>query len=218
MVLPDELTSWWPGVMERDPRTLRQLQNEQLAHRLLHEQWASRFRFTYHAGIVLMLAGLAVVLIPPEPKHGDITTIRWLAVGLAAAAAAGELIWIAATRLNRRAAKGLFGQVLVPVARWLVPPYDVRVADARASLDTKRLRVEIMELKLKADVTRNLNAHLARAGRSFEQGRRRDGLWALYLFEILALFQQRFEYSGLSPEAGTKLVEEARRIRRLSGG
>jgi hypothetical protein len=217
MVLPDELTSWWPDVMNQD-RTLRHLQNEQLAHRLLHEQWATRFRVTYHAGIVLMLVGLSVVLIPPEPKIGDVTTVRWVAVGLAAAAAAGELIWIAATRLNRRAAKGPFGQVVVPAARWLVPPYDVRVVDARASLDTKRLRVEIMELKLDAEVTRNLNSHLARAGRSFERRRRRDGWWALYLFEILALFQQRFESSGLAPGKATKLVEEARRIRSSTGG
>jgi nitrate reductase gamma subunit len=218
MVLPDELTSWWPGALEEGHEsTLRQAQNEQLAHRLLHELWARRFRLTYHAGIVLILVGLAVVLIPPEPKRGDVTAIRWLAVCLAAAAAAGELIWIGATSFNRRTAKRRIGRLVVSGARRLVPPYEVRVVDARASLDTRRLRVELMDLRLNPGVRRNLSDFLASAGRDFERGRRRDGWHALRLFEILALFQQRFESSGLSQEKATELIAEARAIRRESG-
>jgi hypothetical protein len=226
MVLPDELTSWWPGVMdERNPRRealLGQLQNEQFAHRLLHTQWADRFRFTYHVGIVLMLAGLAVVLIPPARvtstgagqtsptvAQADVTTIRWLVVGLAAAAAVAELVWIAATWLNKRHARGRLGRVAIAGARRLVPSDDVRLRDARAALATRRLRVAIRELALQPAVRENLDVHLSRAARSFEKGRRDDGRWALHLFEILARFQCRFRSSGLSPEEAAKLVGDA---------
>ena len=225
MVLPDELTSWWPAVNDPENRgrdsLLRQLQDEQFAHRLLQTQWADRFRFTYHMGIVLMLAGLAVVLIPPSAAnpgpgqaaqtvaHADISTIRWLAIVLAGGSAVAELIWIAATSLNKREARGRLGRLVIAGARRLVPFYDARLRDARASLATRRLRQSVGRLDLRKIVEQNLVDHLDEAARSFEKGRRNAGRRALGRFKILATFQGSFKSSGLSSDEATELTREA---------
>lgn len=58
----------------------------------LYSTWAARMRHAYNLGVFFMLAGVAVALIPgghhPAP-------LRIASAGLAAAAAAGELTWIA---------------------------------------------------------------------------------------------------------------------------
>jgi hypothetical protein len=187
-----------------------------LAHRLLHTQWADRFRFTYHVGIVLMLAGLAIVLIPPDTVttgsntvEADISTVRWLAIILAAAAAAGELIWITATWLNKRDGRRRLGRIVVAGARRLVPFYDVRLSDARASLSVLELQMSLMSLGLDEEVRENLDAYLDSAADCFEQGRRNAAERALWRFKILAAFQCCFESSGLSRDAATRLMAEA---------
>jgi hypothetical protein len=225
MVLPDELTSWWPDAMDQanpnSRRLLRQLQNEQFAHRLLHVQWADRFRYTYHAGILLMLAGLAVVLIPPKPTASgsgqsvppaDISTVRWLAIVLAGASALAELLWITATWLNKREPCNRVGRLFVAGARRLVPSYDERLPDARASLAAFRLRGAIRALDLQKDVEDGLDRHLKTAAQSFEKGRRDAGRTALRLFKELADFQSSVASSGLSPEEAANLLEAADEI------
>ena len=218
MVVPDELTSWWPDAKDHPETQLRRRQEEQFAHRLLHTQWATRFRVVYHVGIILMLAGLTVLLIPPEaarPVTGqtvpqaDVSTVRWLAIGLAGASAVGEVIWIAATRLNDLDATGRVGRLVAVIARRLVPSYRARSLDARASMGATRLRTAIRDLKLHKDVTASLDWHLGRAALSFERGRREDGKRALYLFKLLATFQACFNSSGLSSEGATKLIKGA---------
>jgi hypothetical protein len=223
MVLPDELTSWWPDAMDKgNPgrrRLLRQLQNEQFAHRLLHVQWADRFRYTYHAGILLMLAGLAVVLIPPKPTttsgsgqsvgQVDISMVRWLAIILAGASALAEFIWITASWLNKREPCSRVGRLLVDGAGHLVPSYDERLLDARAYLAAMRLREATRALEMQKGVQNNLDGHLKKAAQSFEKGRRDAGRTALRLFKDLANFQGSVASSGLSPEEAAKLLKEA---------
>jgi hypothetical protein len=66
--------------------------------------WGRLARYTYDAGIFLLLLGLAAVLAPPDGKDAA----RWTAAVVAALAALAELFWVAyaqflAPRLSRRA-------------------------------------------------------------------------------------------------------------------
>lgn len=81
-VKPDEIEAWWPGL--DDPKDddvveqWRELRAEQLAHQKMHERWGKRFRLAYHLGVMLLLVGLAVVLIPSnaETASGAATSPR----------------------------------------------------------------------------------------------------------------------------------------------
>jgi hypothetical protein len=57
------------------------------------DRWAGWARRAYHAGIVALLAGLAMLVLPPDGV-GD--PARWVLFGIAIAGVVGEAIWIAA--------------------------------------------------------------------------------------------------------------------------
>lgn len=215
MVLPDELTAWWPGLTDagdaNQVRQARELQAEQLAHRLLHGQWADRFRVTYHVGIVLLLTGLTVVLIPPAAGTAPagtavavvgepISDIRWAAILLGGAAAAGELVWIAATMLNSRSGRGCLGRAVVAAARRLVPSYDVRLRDARAALAARRLMHTIAAAGLDPSVRGKFTRQLAAAAASFERGNRRQGLVEMQTVGNLLRHEAGLAAPGLSDD------------------
>jgi hypothetical protein len=107
LTTPGELEAWYPELARAEPRepgpSLSRpttywwmAREEQAAHANLHRRWSQRFRLAYHSGIVLVLAGLAITLIPP----GYISPIRYCAIGLAALAAIAETSWITATGLS----------------------------------------------------------------------------------------------------------------------
>lgn len=103
MVTPDQIAVWWPGLdvagARADDSQLQGLRQQQHAHRALHRRWAGRFRNAYHLGVVLVLVGLAIVLIPPD----SISPARGLAIAVAVLAAVGEATWVLATiRADRR--------------------------------------------------------------------------------------------------------------------
>jgi hypothetical protein len=70
-VKPDEIGSWWPGLDDPSDDGVieqwRELRAEQLAHQTMHDRWGKRFRDAYHLGVMLLLIGLVVVLIPSTP-------------------------------------------------------------------------------------------------------------------------------------------------------
>jgi nitrate reductase gamma subunit len=189
LALPDEIAAWWPGVeSDQDAGEIeqaRELQADQLAHRLLHERWATRFRVVYHAGILLVLAGLAIVLIPPDPKDAHITTVRWAAVVLAASAAAAELLWIAATALTSRRGRGRASRVVVATARRLVPSYEVRLRDARAALALRRLADTVAAANVKSKLAELLDE----AANGFEDGKVDTARAKLACFKRLLAFE-----------------------------
>ncbi|HZJ06534.1 MAG TPA: hypothetical protein VFD59_13825 [Nocardioidaceae bacterium] len=87
---PDDLRAWWPEHFNADgtPDTwVTRVQADQLRNA---EMWAERARMFYHAGILCLLAGLAVLVIPP----GEVPGARWVLLGVTTSSVAGELYWI----------------------------------------------------------------------------------------------------------------------------
>ena len=88
---PDELLRWWPDHL-RDGRPSEWLITVQRSHLEQSERWAGRTRLAYHLGIILLLAGTTVAVVPP----GQVMFSRWLLVGICALGLAGELLWVVA--------------------------------------------------------------------------------------------------------------------------
>jgi hypothetical protein len=96
-VTPDELLQWLPDDWE-DGRPTPWLLNVQDSHFRQARKWARRSRAGYHAGIILLLAGVAVILIPP----GHIALTRWCVIGLGCAGVLAEAAWIVVATFSAR--------------------------------------------------------------------------------------------------------------------
>jgi hypothetical protein len=173
LVRPDELDAWWPGI--EDPKDegevaqARELRAEQRAHHVLHLLWASRFRRAYHAGILLLLLGLTVVLIPPSAGH--LSPARCVAIAIGIATVSAEAVWIAATSLSAtRAAKRQLHKRLVAAARRLVPPYEEYVRWARGGLAAEQLRLSIGKAVLSEEQSKTLRRLLRETESAFSAG------------------------------------------------
>ena len=95
---PSELEAWWPD-LRTDPHRLEMVRREQWGHSELYLLWVRRFVRTLNVGILFVIAGLAVVLLPPcvvDGKPVDIATTRYVAVGIATAGVLLEALWIVA--------------------------------------------------------------------------------------------------------------------------
>jgi hypothetical protein len=134
---PDEIEQWRGGLDDlSDPKRMsawEEARREQFGYDTLQKRWIGRFRWTYHCGILLVLAALIVLLIP----GGHIAVGRWVAIAIAAAGVVAEVIWIAATELGVR-----WGPADPPnpplhrrVVRIIVPPF---VRGAPEDLDPPR--------------------------------------------------------------------------------
>lgn len=146
---PDEIVTWWPGIDDADdqryaPAWRDDVRSTQFGHALLHERWIGRFRVFYHLGIVLILLALVAIVVPP----GGIAPLRIVAIGVALAAALGEVVWVAATVVEARAAPRdpaaltlprVEGSLLTRVVAWIVlpdrqvVPLDITQRDAPSS-------------------------------------------------------------------------------------
>lgn len=88
-VTPADIETWWP---DHDvPLRREQLLNEQSDHARRYGDWARRFRWAYNLGILLLLAGVAVTLMPPPHHH---VAERWSAVAVVAIGFFAEIAWI----------------------------------------------------------------------------------------------------------------------------
>jgi hypothetical protein len=96
-VTPDELLQWLPDDWE-DGRPTPWLLNLQDSHFRQARKWARRSRAGYHAGIILLLAGVAVILVP----SGHIALTRWYVIGLGCAGVLAEAAWIAVATFSAR--------------------------------------------------------------------------------------------------------------------
>jgi hypothetical protein len=98
-VTPQELDEWSPG------EELARIQAEQRAHFVGFSTWSRRLRFTYRCGIVALLAGVMVMLIPSS----HITLMRGLVIGTAAFGLLLECLWIASGWLLKGSQDCLYG-------------------------------------------------------------------------------------------------------------
>jgi hypothetical protein len=85
-VTPEDVTTWRPQY----PRA-RQVALQRL-HQLAFRIWARRANRSYRAGIMLLLAGVGLALVPP----GSISAARGAAIGVIGIGFVGELLWMAA--------------------------------------------------------------------------------------------------------------------------
>jgi hypothetical protein len=99
---PADLKGWsWEGV---EPARVGDKWIGGWARKHLHEQlvlanwWASLTRWIYHLGILALLSGLALLVLPPNDQA---TLGRWLLFGIASAGALGEAAWICAVKSER---------------------------------------------------------------------------------------------------------------------
>ncbi len=89
---PEEASAWWPDYEESTERR-RMLFEEQHRSYPLFRLWSARARRTYSFGIVVLLLGIMVSLMPTGA--GWQTQVRWGAVIVVGLAALGELLWLA---------------------------------------------------------------------------------------------------------------------------
>lgn len=89
VVMPSELEEWGPN----DPPARR------LAELRLHAHgfniWSRRVNACYRVGLLALLVGVMLMLIPP----GDISASRWIAVAAAALGVLAEVLWMTSSWL-----------------------------------------------------------------------------------------------------------------------
>lgn len=92
-VHPGEVQHWWPNMTPGDRAMWQQ---EVARHHEARALWSSVQRWTYRPGLLALLAGLTVALVPPVPGPGapSISQVRWAAVGVSCCGVLLEAIWI----------------------------------------------------------------------------------------------------------------------------
>lgn len=89
MVTPADLLAWWPNP-DVEPG-MAQLCDWQAQHKKQHDKWAAWFRWSYNIGLMLLLLGVAVCLVPPQVGTNS---PRWVACGIAGGTALAEAAWV----------------------------------------------------------------------------------------------------------------------------
>jgi hypothetical protein len=104
MVTPDDLRQWFPDdFADRGERPTQWLQLMQRFNDERARRWAERTRTWINAGITLLLAGIAVGVVPP----GSISSVRWPVITVAWIGVAVEASWVAAMMLDEQARLGM---------------------------------------------------------------------------------------------------------------
>jgi hypothetical protein len=121
---PSEIEQWWGALDDLEDVYIRsnweQARKEQLGYTKLQLLWIQRFRVAYHAGILLILSALTIVLIP----GGEIGVERWCAIAAGILATTAEATWIAATALAARGTKPKRSLLIIArrLALAIIPP------------------------------------------------------------------------------------------------
>src|ERR1700744_2701635 len=103
MATPDDLRQWFPDdFTEHGERPTQWLLNVQELYSLSARKWADRTRIWINAGISLLLAGIAVGVVP----SGHISPLRWPVVGTAGAGGSVEASWVTAAMVDEPARLG----------------------------------------------------------------------------------------------------------------
>jgi hypothetical protein len=100
MATPDELRQWFPGDFTDDgERPTQWLLNVQGFNDQAAKKWADRTRAWINAGILLLLAGIAVGVVP----QGNLSPLRWAVATVAWAGVAVEASWVGAAAVDEPA-------------------------------------------------------------------------------------------------------------------
>ncbi len=96
MTDPQELADWYPEQIG-DGKPNDWLRTVQGSYARRAGPWNKWTRYLYNAGILLLLAGVAVAVIPA----GEIAATRWIPIAVAWSGLAAELTWLAVIVLTR---------------------------------------------------------------------------------------------------------------------
>ncbi|MEU1755639.1 hypothetical protein ABZ436_23680 [Micromonospora matsumotoense] len=126
-VTPAEAFAWYPDA--DDPQRRRVVFQELARHRAAWRFWVGRARRHYNLGVLFLLLGTVVILVPAEARA--LTPVRWLAIGVVGLGCAVE---VGSMVLGRQrpgwwsrwwsVEPGLRWYARVParVVRWMTPP------------------------------------------------------------------------------------------------
>jgi len=89
-VSPGQLIEYAPEARS-DPQSMARLRAEQASYAKLAEVWSNRTRWTYHLGIVMLLAAMTFLVIPT----GRVALSGWLPFAAASLILIAEMVWIA---------------------------------------------------------------------------------------------------------------------------
>ena len=113
-VTPSQIMEWWPDLgLPGDAATERheQLRGVQWRYSVLAGCWMGRARWTYHVGILALLAGLDLLLVPLDRGASWNSGWSWLSVAVVSLGFMAELYWTVAPGWDkRRLAAKLFPQ------------------------------------------------------------------------------------------------------------
>jgi len=91
-ISPTEILSWWPDFTQLPQEAREYLFKEQQTHAEHYVRWARATRLAYNGGILSLLAGVTVLLSPPD--HESIVSLRGLALLLGLIGFFAELAWV----------------------------------------------------------------------------------------------------------------------------
>jgi len=104
MATPDELRQWFPDdFTDGGQRPTEWIRRFQRFTDVRARQWAGRTRAWINAGITLLLAGIAVGVVPP----GHVGLVRWTVITVAWIGVVVEASWVAAMLLDERSRLGM---------------------------------------------------------------------------------------------------------------
>jgi MFS family permease len=86
-ITPADVESWHPTVPEDEKRDILRV------HSQAYSMWAKGFSTAYRAGILALLVGVTLSLVP----DGRIDTGRWIGIAIGGAGFVGEAWWITAS-------------------------------------------------------------------------------------------------------------------------
>lgn len=117
-VTPSQAREWYPDI-DQHPGRVRVV-NWELGHHLAcWRDLVRRARGRYNLAIVLLLAGIAVLLVPRKPD--DLTAVRSLAIAVIAIGALLEIAAIVAD-WGRQGRRGSVRSRIASLLRWVAPP------------------------------------------------------------------------------------------------
>jgi hypothetical protein len=99
-VSPSELLAWWPE-FDALPESQREtIYREQQEHAQRHARWARATQVAYDSGILLLLAGVTLLVMPITAWH--LLSVRTFAVIIGVSAFLSEVVWVSFSVLMAR--------------------------------------------------------------------------------------------------------------------
>jgi hypothetical protein len=97
-VTPSQLSEWFP---ETDEGSIILLRRNQRYYFDKFTEWSKRARWSYNAGVSVLLLSVVTVVVPRTQPHEAVSAGRYFVIGLAAAGFAVEALWLMHSHRHR---------------------------------------------------------------------------------------------------------------------